>query len=35
MFGVYGSDCVDATVNAYLATGELPAADVICAASPR
>ncbi|WP_316768252.1 alpha/beta hydrolase [Streptomyces sasae] len=34
VFGVYGSDCVDATVNAYLATGKLPATDVTCAASP-
>ncbi|MEV7385522.1 alpha/beta hydrolase [Streptomyces sp. NPDC091215] len=33
VFGVYGSDCVDATVNAYLASGKLPAADVTCAAS--
>lgn len=34
VFGVYGSDCVDATVNAYFATGRLPGADVTCAASP-
>ncbi|MEU3518478.1 alpha/beta hydrolase [Streptomyces sp. NPDC006654] len=33
VFGVYGSDCVDATVEAYFATGRLPAADVTCAAS--
>ncbi|WP_412742786.1 alpha/beta hydrolase [Krasilnikovia sp. MM14-A1004] len=32
--GVYlfrGSDCVDAAVNAYLTTGDLPAADLSCA----
>ncbi|MEU2422139.1 alpha/beta hydrolase [Streptomyces sp. NPDC007851] len=33
VFGVYGSACVDATVNAYFATGRLPAADVTCAAT--
>ncbi|MHC3469326.1 alpha/beta fold hydrolase [Streptomyces sp. 7R007] len=30
VYGVFGSDCVDATVNAYLATGRLPSADVTC-----
>ncbi|WP_318199811.1 alpha/beta fold hydrolase [Streptomyces sp. SCL15-4] len=30
VYGVYGSRCVDATVNAYLATGRLPATDVGC-----
>ncbi|MFD0395727.1 alpha/beta hydrolase [Streptomyces nogalater] len=30
VYGVYGSPCVDATVNAYLATGRLPATDVDC-----
>ncbi|MGY4922286.1 alpha/beta hydrolase [Streptomyces sp. 900105755] len=34
VFGVYGSDCADAAVNAYLATGRLPATDVSCAARP-
>jgi hypothetical protein len=32
--GVYlfrGSGCVDTTVNAYLDTGRLPAADLTCA----
>ncbi|MEU3459227.1 alpha/beta hydrolase [Streptomyces sp. NPDC006733] len=30
IYGDYGNDCVDRTVNAYLATGKLPAADVTC-----
>lgn len=30
VYGVFGSPCVDATVNAYLATGELPRRDVTC-----
>ncbi|MFD0692131.1 alpha/beta hydrolase [Actinomadura fibrosa] len=30
IYGVYGNACVDAKVNAYLATGELPAADPVC-----
>ncbi|MDN3260176.1 alpha/beta fold hydrolase [Streptomyces sp. CSDS2] len=30
VYGLYGSACVDATVNAYLATGRLPATDVGC-----
>ncbi|MER5525328.1 alpha/beta hydrolase [Streptomyces sp. NPDC002677] len=34
VFGVYGSVCVDAVVNAYLATGRLPATDVTCTATP-
>lgn len=34
VFGVYGSDCADATVDAYLATGRLPATDVSCAVRP-
>lgn len=34
VFGVYGSDCADAAVNAYLATGRLPVTDVTCDASP-
>lgn len=33
VYGVFGSACVDATVNAYLATGELPRRDVICGRS--
>ncbi|MFB7928096.1 alpha/beta fold hydrolase [Streptomyces sp. NPDC056039] len=32
VYGVYGAPCVDDTVNAYLATGRLPAKDVDCAA---
>ncbi|MFF5497472.1 alpha/beta hydrolase [Streptomyces aquilus] len=32
VYGVYGTPCVDDTVNAYLATGRLPATDVTCAA---
>ncbi|WP_323184430.1 alpha/beta hydrolase [Streptomyces sp. NBC_00199] len=32
LYGAYGDDCADRTVNAYLRTGRLPAADVICAA---
>ncbi|MEV0976238.1 alpha/beta hydrolase [Streptomyces sp. NPDC049915] len=35
VFGVYGSDCVDTAVNAYLATGRLPVTDPTCAARPR
>ncbi|WP_405639894.1 alpha/beta hydrolase [Streptomyces sp. NBC_00019] len=35
VFGVYGTPCVDATVNAYLATGRLPATDVTCDAPVR
>ncbi|MEU6919086.1 alpha/beta hydrolase [Streptomyces olindensis] len=35
VYGVYGSPCVDDTVNAYLATGRLPARDVDCAARAR
>ncbi|WP_253915712.1 alpha/beta hydrolase [Streptomyces sp. NRRL S-31] len=31
LYGVFGSPCVDGTVNAYLATGRLPAGDVTCA----
>ncbi|MFF7934321.1 alpha/beta fold hydrolase [Streptomyces sp. NPDC007940] len=34
VYGVYGSPCVDATVNAYLATGRLPAEDLTCDAHP-
>ncbi|MDP9869571.1 MULTISPECIES: alpha/beta hydrolase [Streptosporangium] len=30
IYGEYGNTCVDAKVNAYLATGTLPAADPIC-----
>ncbi|MEV4893644.1 alpha/beta hydrolase [Nonomuraea sp. NPDC055795] len=30
IYGEYGDACVDAKVNAYLATGALPAADPIC-----
>ncbi|MFE9092847.1 alpha/beta fold hydrolase [Streptomyces sp. NPDC007264] len=30
VFGVFGSACADTTVNAYFATGRLPAADVVC-----
>ncbi|MGQ5596892.1 MULTISPECIES: alpha/beta hydrolase [unclassified Streptomyces] len=30
VYGVFGSACADATVNGYLATGRLPAADVTC-----
>ncbi|MFI0805846.1 alpha/beta hydrolase [Streptomyces echinatus] len=32
VYGVFGSPCVDSTVNAYLATGRLPSADVSCPA---
>ncbi|WP_329055297.1 alpha/beta hydrolase [Streptomyces violaceus] len=32
VYGVHGEPCVDDTVNAYLATGRLPAKDVDCAA---
>ncbi|EFL30183.1 TAP domain-containing protein [Streptomyces viridochromogenes DSM 40736] len=35
VYGIFGSTCVDAAVNAYLATGRLPARDVDCAAPPR
>ncbi|MFD9433423.1 alpha/beta hydrolase [Streptomyces sp. NPDC060002] len=34
VYGPYGSTCVDGTVNAYLRTGRLPAADVTCAGGP-
>ncbi|MCQ9136137.1 alpha/beta hydrolase [Streptomyces hilarionis] len=30
VYGAYGDECADRTVNAYLRTGELPAADVTC-----
>jgi pimeloyl-ACP methyl ester carboxylesterase len=30
VYGVFGSSCVDAEVNAYLASGRLPARDVTC-----
>ncbi|MEU6553467.1 alpha/beta hydrolase [Streptomyces sp. NPDC046915] len=30
VYGVFGSSCVDRTVNAYLAGGHLPAGDVTC-----
>ncbi|MFF2923177.1 alpha/beta hydrolase [Streptomyces celluloflavus] len=30
IYGMYGSTCVDDTVNAYLATGKLPATDRTC-----
>ncbi|MEU2871915.1 alpha/beta hydrolase [Streptomyces olivoreticuli] len=30
IYGYYGNTCVDAQVNAYLATGELPASDRTC-----
>ncbi|MGW7237767.1 alpha/beta hydrolase [Streptomyces sp. NPDC054804] len=32
--GVYGSACVDAAFNAYLAGGTLSAADITCTATP-
>ncbi|MDQ0956702.1 hypothetical protein QFZ66_000580 [Streptomyces sp. B4I13] len=32
LYGAYGDDCADRTVNAYLSTGRLPAADVTCPA---
>jgi hypothetical protein len=32
VYGVYGSACADDAVNAYLATGRLPARDIDCAA---
>ncbi|MET9760521.1 alpha/beta hydrolase [Streptomyces sp. NPDC006372] len=35
VYGVFGSACVDDSVNAYLATGRLPARDVECAAPER
>ncbi|GAT80772.1 hydrolase [Streptomyces sp. F-3] len=35
VYGVFGSACVDARVNAYLATGRLPAEDVTCEAQGR
>ncbi|WP_030347270.1 alpha/beta hydrolase [Streptomyces sp. NRRL S-1022] len=31
VYGVFGSACVDTTVNTYLATGRLPVRDVTCA----
>ncbi|MFI8093578.1 alpha/beta hydrolase [Streptomyces sp. NPDC086080] len=34
VYGVHGTPCVDITVNAYLATGRLPARDVTCGAHP-
>ena len=34
VFGVYGSACADAAVDACLAGGRLPATDVSCAARP-
>ncbi|MET9869107.1 MULTISPECIES: alpha/beta hydrolase [unclassified Streptomyces] len=34
VYGVYGVPCVDDAVNAYLATGRLPARDLDCAARP-
>ena len=30
VYGVFGSSCVDTTVNTYLATGRLPSKDVTC-----
>ncbi|MET9450198.1 alpha/beta hydrolase [Streptomyces cinerochromogenes] len=30
VYGVYGSTCVDTTVNTYLATGRLPGRDLTC-----
>ncbi|MFI9244742.1 alpha/beta hydrolase [Streptomyces sp. NPDC053086] len=30
VYGVFGSACVDSTVNAYLATGRLPSGDIGC-----
>ncbi|CAM5441595.1 Alpha/beta hydrolase OS=Streptomyces alboniger OX=132473 GN=CP975_33185 PE=3 SV=1 [Streptomyces alboniger] len=30
VYGVFGSACVDTTVNAYLATGHLPSKDLTC-----
>ncbi|GAA4311360.1 alpha/beta hydrolase [Streptomyces venetus] len=35
VYGIFGSPCVDDAVNAYLATGRLPARDVDCAAPAR
>ncbi|WP_375138102.1 alpha/beta hydrolase [Streptomyces sp. Act143] len=35
VYGVYGTPCVDTAVNAYLATGRLPAADLTCRAHAR
>ncbi len=35
VYGVYGTPCVDATVNTYLATGRLPATDITCGARAR
>ncbi|MBR8640101.1 alpha/beta fold hydrolase [Streptomyces tuirus] len=32
VYGVFGAPCVDDAVNAYLATGRLPAGDIDCAA---
>lgn len=34
LYGTYDDDCADRTVNAYLRTGRLPAADVTCPAPP-
>ncbi|WP_405446235.1 alpha/beta fold hydrolase [Streptomyces erythrochromogenes] len=34
LYGEYGNACVDAEVNAYLATGKLPEQDRTCAAAP-
>ncbi|MFE7093998.1 alpha/beta hydrolase [Streptomyces erythrochromogenes] len=34
LYGEYGNACVDGEVNAYLATGRLPAKDRTCAATP-
>ncbi|WP_078948027.1 alpha/beta hydrolase [Streptomyces griseus] len=31
VYGVFGSSCVDTTVNTYLATGHLPTTDITCA----
>ncbi|TWD80527.1 alpha/beta hydrolase family protein [Kribbella amoyensis] len=33
LFGEYGNDCVDSSVVAYLASGDLPARPVVCARS--
>ncbi|MGW2619521.1 alpha/beta hydrolase [Streptomyces sp. NPDC001500] len=32
VYGAYGDECADRTVNAYLRTGELPSTDVTCSA---
>ncbi|MEW2414762.1 alpha/beta hydrolase [Streptomyces sp. NPDC046866] len=34
IYGEYGSSCVDDAVNAYLATGRLPARDLTCVRQP-